>query len=603
MDNVNILDLITYGESEEVECKLADGGLPKDLWETYSAFANTSGGVILLGIKEKKGQFEIFGVNNPQRLQKEFWDTLNNPQKVNLNILKNENVVVSDVKGKKILKIFIPRAFREQRPIYISSNPFNGTYRRNYEGDYKCTTEEVKRMLADQSNISQDSIVLANYSLKDINIDSLKSYRERLSSRKPSHPWLGLNDIEFLDNIGAWGRDRERNHQGLTVAGLLMFGKERVITEILPHYFLDYREKFTGDERWSNRVISSSGTWSGNLYDFYFMVINKLTSNLDVPFRMQGLIRQDDTRVHAALREALVNALVHADYNGKISITIEKNENFFRFTNPGGLRMPVRTALKGGISDPRNPNLFKMFNLLGIGERAGSGLANIQLAWKEQHWRTPELVEEYQPDRTILVLRTISLLPTESLEFFRSVLGNVFFELSNDEILILVTAEQESQVTNARLQVILDEHSADINKILNGLVDKKFLVTEGQRKGTRYKLSQIFDKENISITNLSIQDNSEISNGGNSVSNQKELENISLLAREKRRLNSNEMEEIILKLCSIKPLKLKELAKLLSRNSDGIRNNYLNKLEKEGKLKLKYPGQKNYPFQAYETVK
>ncbi len=107
-----------------------------------------------------------------------------------------------------------------------------------------------------------------------------------------------------------------------------MFGKERVITEVLPHYFLDYREKFTDEERWSNRVISSSGTWSGNLYDFYFMIINKLTSNLDVPFRMQGLIRQDDTRVHAALREALVNALVHADYNGRIGIIIEKTKIF-----------------------------------------------------------------------------------------------------------------------------------------------------------------------------------------------------------------------------------------------------------------------------------
>ena len=627
----DLLKLISEGESEEVECKQAEGGLPNDLWETYSAFANTDGGIILLGIKEKKGHFEVKGIDNHQRIQKDLWDNLNNPKKVSLNILRNQDVQVLEVEGKKVLKIFVPRARRDQRPIYISQNPFGGTFRRNYEGDYKCTPEEIKRMIADQSSISSDSEVLEHYGFEDINLDSLKNYRERFASKSPSHAWLGLDAKEFLYQIGAWGISRETKQEGLTLAGLLMFGKERVITEVLPQYFLDYREKSQSSERWSHRVISSSGTWSGNLYDFYFTVINKLTLDLDVPFRMQGLIRQDDTRVHAALREALVNSIVHADYRGQSGVVVEKSENLFGFSNPGILRIPIKTALRGGISDPRNPLLFKMFNLLGIGERQGAGLANIQLAWKEQYWRTPELIEEYQPERTVLILRTISLLPAKSLEYFKHILREVYQRLNQEEIITLVTAEQETQVTNARLQIILGKHPAEINKLLNSLVNKGFIVAEGQGRGTRYVLSSLFNSINsfktvehqinfenqkgkISVNNIdnSVNNNSNsvnnidnsVNNIDNSVNNvQRELEAVSSLAREKRRLSSEEIKKIILKLCEIKPLALKDLAILLNRNPDGIRNNYLHDLEKEGKIELEYPGVKNHPMQAYRTKK
>lgn len=142
----------------------------------------------------------------------------------------DRNVEIIEVDGKEIVKIYVPRASREDKPIYIGHNPFTGTYRRNYEGDYKCTKEEVQRMIADQSPIPQDSKVLPNYGLND-----LRSYR--------NHPWNGLELKDFLYKIGALGRLRETNEEGLTLAGLLMFGEERSITEYLPQYFLEYREK------------------------------------------------------------------------------------------------------------------------------------------------------------------------------------------------------------------------------------------------------------------------------------------------------------------------------------------------------------------------
>ncbi|WP_291654054.1 RNA-binding domain-containing protein [Clostridium sp.] len=151
------------------------------MWETYSAFSNTNGGTILLGIKEKKGVFSVTGIENPDNILKDLWDNLNNPKKVSSNILNNSLITIKEVHNKKIILINVPKAERRERPVYIGENPFNeskhaGTYRRNHSGDYKCSIEEIKRMIADQLDESQDSIILDGFSMEDLNKDTIDSF-------------------------------------------------------------------------------------------------------------------------------------------------------------------------------------------------------------------------------------------------------------------------------------------------------------------------------------------------------------------------------------------------------------------------------------------
>jgi len=106
---------------------------------------------------------------------------------------------------------------------------------------------------------------------------------------------------------------------GLTLAGLLLFGKRPAIQKGVPFYFVDYQEQpedKTSQTRRLDRVVPD-GTWSGNLFDFYRKVSRKLVADLKVLFVLKGNFRQDDTPLHRALREALINALVHADYAGR----------------------------------------------------------------------------------------------------------------------------------------------------------------------------------------------------------------------------------------------------------------------------------------------
>lgn len=149
---------------------------------------------------------------------------------------------------------------------------------------------------------------------------------------------------------------------------------------------------------------SSSGDWTGNLFDFFFRVYAKLVKDLKIPFKLEGITRIDDTPVHKALREALANCLVNTDFFIERGVVIRKDADKIIMENPGYIRTGKEQMLKGGISDPRNKALMKMFNMIGIGERAGSGVPDIFSVWNKEGWEAPVVTEQYVPDRTILTL-------------------------------------------------------------------------------------------------------------------------------------------------------------------------------------------------------
>lgn len=174
----------------------------------------------------------------------------------------------------------------------------------------------------------------------------------------------------------------------------------------LPDFFLDYRERMALDTRWSDRVCSSDGDWSGKVYDFYFRIVDRLTSDVKKPFVInKSLVREDDTDIHKSLREALANALIHADYYGRQGVVIEKEFKKLKFSNPGGFRISVEDAISGGISDARNSRIFNMFSLINVGERSGMGLCDIYNRWTKYGYDRPIIKETINPDRITLTLQ------------------------------------------------------------------------------------------------------------------------------------------------------------------------------------------------------
>ena len=505
MNSLQLLDILNLGESEDLECKKSKNEVPKSLWDTYSAMANTNGGIILLGIDEVDNELIITGVENVDKVIKDFWSTLNG-EKVNKNILKNEDLEVIDIDNKSVIKINIPRAYYKDKPIFINGNPYKGTYKRNYEGDYKCHEDEVKAMIRDASEQGGDSIILEGYDMCDIDANTLKRYRNRFVVVNPDHIWNELSDEDFLRQLGAISKNRSTKQEGLTLAGLLMFGKGLSIREAYPYINIDFRDERDSNEevRYNDR-ITIDGTWENNLYNFYTMVIPKLTEGLKVPFYMENLTRIDDTLVHKALREAFVNAIVHGDYNSQGTLKVIRYKDHYEFSNAGNLKISKEDIFSGGNSKSRNPKIQTILRLIGLGENIGSGFPTILKAWNQQHWRLPQLEENIKLNTVTLNLWMVSLIPEECITKIKDLYGKKFDSLDELEILAIVTAYLEGRVTNSRLQTICNNHPNDITKILYGLVQKEFLIEEGYGRGKIYHINKSYnhtDDVNIELDSI-----------------------------------------------------------------------------------------------------
>ena len=330
-------------------------------------------------------------------------------------------------------------------------------------------------------------LVLNEMDMSVFNKESVRSYRQRMRLSRPGHVWEALEDEDFLMKLGAVGIGSDgKKHP--TSAGLLMFGNEYDIVREYNAYFLDYQEQYDADTRWTDRIISSSGDWSGNVYDFYFRVYNKLTQDIKVPFKMEGGVRVDDTSVHQALREALANCLVNADYYGRQGLVVIKKRDAITMSNPGNFRIEIDTAKSGGVSDPRNGTMLKMFNLIDIGERAGSGIPNIFRVWREQGWTAPVISENFDPDRIML-----------SLAFKKSDDKKATIK-SDDKKVTIKTARQKNEIItyltdhvsakNTDIAELLGVKSTRVKQLLKELLDEGVVVAEGNNKNRVYKLKR-----------------------------------------------------------------------------------------------------------------
>lgn len=500
MDATDIKVLLEVGERISFECKKAENNIPKSVWETYSSFANTIGGIIVLGITEnvkfvgEANYFEITGITNPQKLRKEFFDTLNS-NKVNRNILTDSDVEIIDYEGVPLMCITVPQADYRQRPIYINGNMMNGAFKRNYEGDYHCTEEDVKAMIRDANDSGNDGILIEHYNIDDIDSATLNAYRNRFRTANPDHIWNDYDDKDFLLNIGAYIRDRNTRREGLTLAGLLVFGKGLSIRERFDNIRMDYLD-FTNleeESRWSDR-LTYDGRWENNLYNFFMRVQSKLISDIKRPFSLKGMERNDDSLLHKAIREALTNLIIHADYMLTGVLKVEKYDNRFVFSNPGSLKIPVVDIYEGGHSKARNPHIQAILRMIGFGENIGSGFPTILEACKKENWRRPLLEERPDLHLVELTLSMVSLISAECETQLLELYGNDYKEAEKEEQLILATALSEGVIANNTIQLLLDKNPLEAGKLLYALVAKNMLLSTNKGRWTTYSINEKYSQ-------------------------------------------------------------------------------------------------------------
>ncbi|MBR6161159.1 MAG: putative DNA binding domain-containing protein [Bacteroidales bacterium] len=583
-----INNLLMESESEDLEFKQASGGFPGSFWDTYSVFANTEGGTIILGIIEKNDglYLDILSDDLVEKYKKDFWNNVNNKSTISCNLLKNDDVQVVQFNGYNVMLFHIPCASREQQPVYRTTNPYSGTFKRNFEGDYKCTEKEVQRMFADANDSTPaDSRILTNYSLNDLDKESLQQYRQLFAVARPSHPWLGLDDMTLLEKLGGYRKDRETGKVGFTVAGLLMFGKYDSITDnaCTPDFFPDYQEWLDDDPdaRWSTRIYPD-GTWEANLFQYYRRVLPRLQNFLPNPFKLEGNIRKEETSARVAVREAFINLCIHADFTVNANLLVKHVKNKFVFSNPGTMLITKAQYYKGGQSVCRNKSLQKMFMMLGAAEKAGSGVDKILKGWNDANWRTPYIDTTCRPDIVNLYLPMVSLLDMDVKNGLTGILGKEIVHIEHNRLLTLALAYTEGYITNERLRYALNMHKADIYLLLKDLCNKNYLRAEGHGRGTKYCLPI----ENVGSMG------SNVGSMGSNVG--------SMGSNIKKRMSKEEIREEIMITCS-DWVSLDYIAATIKRNSGYLLDYIIPSMLEDGLIERMYPKVPRHPKQKYRA--
>lgn len=366
--------------------------------------------------------------------------------------------------------------------------------------------------------------------------------------------------------------------------------------------------------RWTDRVVPD-GTWESNVFQFYQRVVQRLSADLKIPFQLnRELYRKDDTIVHEALREAVVNALIHADYRGQGGIVIERYPDRIELSNPGSLLVSREQLLRGSVSECRNKSLQLMFQMIGGGEKAGSGMDKIRSGWRSQHWRSPKIEEALQPDRVKLVLPMVSLIPPEVNEELRQRFGARFDQLDKTAVQAMVTARVEGSVTNGRLQEVTSEHPKDITGVLQALVRDGLLVQQNQRRWASYRVAgdahqtlndspQTSPPSDLNSPQSSPQSATHSPQSAEHVPAElQSLLPLALPARQNRRLPAERMRAVILALCANRWLSAAEIALLVNRDAEKLQSRFLTGMVRAGMLELRHPEVRNRPDQAYRSV-
>lgn len=494
MNEKTIKTALRKGEKVTLECKKAMAEVPKSLWETYSAFANTIGGTILLGVEEHRNEtvlskrYEFVGVTDAQKILADFWNTINS-DKVNANILTDSDAEVVNMGDKQIVCIHVPMADWRAKPIYLNGNVYKGTFRRNHEGDYHCTEDQVKAMIRDSNTEGNDGILIEYYGMDDIDPTSLRQYRTEFRQENSSHIWNQDDDKTFLRNLGGYIEDRKTGKEGLTLAGLMMFGKGLAIRDRFANFRMDYLDMshLIGDERYHDR-LTYDGLWENNLYQFFRIVSPKVQFDLPRPFKLEkGGRRNDDTPQHEAVREAFTNAIIHCDLLMDAGILrVEKHDDRLCFRNPGLLKLPIETIYRGGNSKARNPKIQNMLRMIGFGENVGSGFPKIIAAWKKTDWGEPQLLNKIDVDEVELVL-PVPETNTEETE-------GVSIDLSNG-----LSKDQTKDWPNGLSAKVSNEVPKGVSKRVS---DTAKIIYESIKTNPNITRNELADLAGISIKNL-----------------------------------------------------------------------------------------------------
>ncbi len=336
-------------EWDDFEVKAAKSELPKNIWETVSAFSNCSGGWIVLGVKQSGRSFEIVGVDNIEKLEQDFFGTLRSKK---FNVPLFATLHRYDIDGKSIIAFYLPSS--EIKPVYFGS--LENTFIRMGSGDQRATQQEIMSMIRDQSFGVQSQKSIPDTNIDMLNRDALTDFRGEVRHWGLVSHLDSVSDEAFCKGVGI------TDHSGqLTYGGLIMLGKSPYTFNFVPTFCADYVEiPGTGLEAMTNnytyRIPEQQNLWEASR-----VILRRLRTLVNTP--MVGINERgqsvEDFSEYDILREAMAIQMAHADHFSPRRSCIHVFDDRIEFINPGGMPMPLDVMISK-LMNQRQPMSPKM---------------------------------------------------------------------------------------------------------------------------------------------------------------------------------------------------------------------------------------------------
>ncbi len=491
-DLASLLDTLRKLDTDTstIEAKKAKGGLPTRLWETLSAFSNAQGGAVLLGVDEKNG-FAVCGVNDPGTMESKIASMCSDEMVPALRPL----IQTHTIEGRSVVTVEVPPLGARQKPCYYRGlGCYGGSFIRVGDNDRKLTEYEVNLLVASRGQPADDEQPVMEASADDLDEDAVNRF---VSGQRRQHPRaFGAKSTDEV--LTAMRVLVEHEHRLVpTRAGLLALGMypQQFIPQ-LNVTFVVYPTVEAGVAGPDGERFLDNATLDGPVSEMVTLALLRLRRNMRKRSVVAGLTRHDVWEYpETALREAVVNALVHRDLStGALGspTQIEMYPDRLVIRNPGGLYGPVNVAdlPTSNISSTRNRTLLKLLENVEVPdggtlcEARGSGISAMIAALRSAGMSIPIFADNVGSFQ--VTFPNASLLDEETIAWLSS-LGQV--GLSEAQILALSRMRNGELLNNNSYRSLLGVDSRVATTELRDLVDRGLATPSGSHRWTTYALA------------------------------------------------------------------------------------------------------------------
>lgn len=618
LESLTLLD-----ENERIEAKRAQD-VGKSLLETICAFANEpgmDGGWLLLGVAPDEQAlfpgYAVEGVTDPDKLSADIASqcasVFNMPLRVDIR--------TESLEGKPVIVVSVPEAAPQAKPIYFKSTGLpRGAFRRIGSTDQRCTEDDLEALYASRQHESFDAGLVAGAELDDLDEKVIADYRAARAEANPDAEELRWADLELLQALNAVRRDASGAWKP-TVAGLLLFGTAVALRRSFPMTRVDYirvpgREWVPHPERRFDTVELRAPMFS-LLRRIQAAILDDLPKSFGLE---EGQLQRSDQPVIPlrALREVLVNALMHRSYRAHAPVQVIRYANRLEIRNPG-FSLKSRDHLGEPGSMSRNPHIAAVLHETRFAETKGSGIRAIREAMDKAGLVPPLFESDRGQDQFSVFFFFHHFLGEEDLRWlgqFRDL------HLGNEDARALVVAREAGGIDNAIYRALNKVDTLTASNALRRLRDAGLLSQQGKGSATWYqptgKLTKT-DGLSSDLDALSSKPEGLSSNPGALSSNPDALSSNLAPARAAllnelpgelaarvggigQRHQPDRVRDLVVDLCAHRSWRVDELALLLQRNPEFIRQSYLRPLLAQQRIAMTLPDTPNSPLQAYRIA-